>query len=53
MHVYNTKEKIMLVSYIDKKENGKKNVPVNTMHDHDNVNITKDLGKKPSVHNPV
>ena len=53
MHVYNTKEKIMLVSYIDKKENGEKNVTVNTMHDHDNVNITKYLGKKPSVYNPV
>ena len=27
--VYNTIEKIMLVSYIDKKESGKKNVTVN------------------------
>ena len=41
MHVYNTKEKIKLVLYIDKKKSGKKNVIVlSTMHD--NVKITKD-----------
>ena len=39
----------MLVSYIDKKKSGKKNVTVlSTMHD--NVKITKDQRKKPSVH---
>ena len=44
MHVYNTKEKIMLVSYIDKKKSSKKNVIVlPTMHD--NVKITKDQQK--------
>ena len=49
MHVYNTKEKIMLVSYIDKKKSGKKNVTaLSTMHD--NVKITKDQRKNPSVH---
>ena len=43
-HVYNTKEKIMLVSYIDKKKSSKKNVIVlSTMHD--NVKITKDQQK--------
>ena len=41
IHVYNTKEKIMLVSYIDRKKSGKKNVIVlSTMHD--NIKITKD-----------
>ena len=49
MHVYNTKEKIMLFSYFDKKKSCKKNVIVlSTMHD--NVKITKDQRKKPSVH---
>ena len=48
MHVYNTKEKTMLVFYIDRKESGKKNVTIlSTMHD--NVKITKDQQKKPSV----
>ena len=40
IYVYNTKEKIMLVSYIDKKKSGKKNVIVlSTMHD--NVKIVQ------------
>ena len=48
MHVYNEKEKIMLVSYIDQEENGKENVLVlSTIHD--NVKITKDKWSKPSV----
>ena len=39
----------MLVSYIDKRQSGKKNVILlSTMHD--NVKITKDQQKKPSVH---
>ena len=39
----------MLFSYVDKKKSGKKNVIVlSTMHD--NVKITKDQRKKPSVH---
>ena len=43
------KEKIMLASYIDEKESGKKNVIVlSTMHD--NVRITKYQWKKPIVH---
>ena len=46
MHVYNTKEKILYVYYIDKKS-GKKNVNVlPTMHD--NVKITKDKRKNPT-----
>ena len=46
MHVYNTKGKIMLVSYIDKKKNGKKNlIEFSTMYD--NVKITKDQRRKP------
>ena len=49
MHVYNTRDKIMFFSYIDKKENGKKNILVlSTMHD--NVKNTKGKPKKPSVH---
>ena len=49
MDVYNTKQKIMLVFCIDKKKSGKKNVIVlSTIHD--NVKITKDQRKKPSVH---
>ena len=40
MHVYNKKQKIMLVSYIDKKS-GKKNVIVLSIM-NDNVEITKD-----------
>ena len=49
MHVYNTKEKIMLVSYIDKKKSNKKNVLV-SLAMHNNVKITKDQQKKPSIH---
>ena len=49
MHVYNTKEKIKLVSYIDEKKSGKKNVIV-LLPMHDNVKITKNQRKKPSVH---
>ena len=49
MHSYNTKEKIMLVSYIDKKKSGKKNVIV-LLSTHDNVKIMKDQRKKSNVH---
>ena len=49
MHIYYTKEKIMLVSYIDKKKSDKNNVIVlSTMHD--NVKITKDQREKANVH---
>ena len=48
MHVCNAKEKIMVVSYIDKKKSGKKNVIVLwTMHD--NVKITSNQRWEPSV----
>ena len=48
LHVYNTKEKIVLVSYINKKKSGKKNVTVlSTMRD--NIKVTKDQWMKPSV----
>ena len=40
MHVYNTKQKIMLVSYTDKKS-GEKNVIVLSIM-HDNIKITKE-----------
>ena len=49
MHVYNAKEKIMLVSYIDKKKSNKKNVLV-SLAMQNNVKVTKDQQKKPSVH---
>ena len=49
MQVYYTKEKIMLASYIDKKKSGKKNVILLSPM-HDNVKITKDQWKKPSIH---
>ena len=48
MRFYNTKGKIRLVSYIDKKKSGKNNLIVlSTIHN--NVKITKDQWKKPSV----
>ena len=48
MHVRKVKEKIMFVSYIDKKKSDKKNVIVLwTMHD--NVKITNNQRWKPSV----
>ena len=47
-NVCNTKQKTMLVSYVDKKRSGKKNATVlSIMHDH--VKITKDQQKKPSL----
>ena len=49
IHVYNTKERILLFSYIDKKKSGKKYVII-LSNKHDNVKITKDQQKKPSVH---
>ena len=39
----------MLVSYIDKKESGKKNVIVLTTM-HDKVKVTNDQQKKPHIH---
>ena len=49
MHVYNTKEKILLDSYIDKRKNGKENVIV-LSNMHDNVKIMKEHRKKHRVH---
>ena len=49
MHVYNIREKTVLVSYIYKKKSGKKNAIVLSTK-YDNVKITKDQRKKPSVH---
>ena len=41
LHVYHEEKKIMLVSYIDKKKSGKKNVIIlSTMHE--NVKVAKD-----------
>ena len=49
LHVYHEEKKIMLVSYIDKKKSGKKNVIIlSTMHE--NVKVTKYQRKKPQVH---
>ena len=49
MHVYNTKEKIMLIPYIDERKSCKKNLIVlSTIHDH--AKITKHERKKPRVH---
>ena len=48
-HVCNKKQKIMLVSYIDKKNSGTKNVILLSAM-HDNVKIKKDQRKKLSVH---
>ena len=49
MHVYNIREKTVLVSYVDKKKSGKKNAIVLSTK-YDNVKIAKDQRKKPSVH---
>ena len=49
LHVYHEEKKILLVSYIDKKKSGKKNVIIlSTMHE--NLKVTKDQRKKPQVH---
>ena len=48
-HVCSKKQKIMLVSYIDKKNSGTKNVILLSAM-HDNVKIKKDQRKKLSVH---
>ena len=49
LHVYHEKKKIMLVSYIEKRKSGKKNVIIlSTMHE--NIKVTKDQRKKPQVH---
>ena len=49
LHVYHEEKKIMLVSYVDKKKSGKKNVIIlSTMHE--NVKVAKDQRKKPQVH---
>ena len=49
LHVHHEEKKIMLVSYIDKKKSGKKNVIIlSTMHE--NVKVTKYQRKKPQVH---
>ena len=45
MHVYHTKEKILLVSHINKKSLKKNVIVLSTMHD--NVEITKDQRKNP------
>ena len=49
LHVYHEEKKILLVSYIEKKKSGKKNVVIlSTMHE--NVKVTKGQRKKPQVH---
>ena len=49
LHVFDSDEKFLLVSYIDKKESGKRNVVVlSTLHDE--VRVTKDEQRKPDIH---
>ena len=49
LHVYYEEKKIILVSYIDKRKSGKKNVIIlSTMHE--NMTVTKDQRKKRQVH---
>ena len=49
LYVYHREKNIMLVSYIDKKKSGKKNVIVlSTMHD--SMKVTNDQRKKPQIH---
>ena len=49
LYVYHEEKNVMLVSYIDKKKSGKKNVIVFTTM-HGKVKITNDQRKKPHVH---
>ena len=48
-YVHNKDDDLMLVSYVDKKKNRKKNMVVLTSM-HDNVRVTKDERRKPQVH---
>ena len=48
-YVHGKDDDLMLVSYIDKKKSGKKNVVVLASM-HDNVRVTKDERRKPQVH---
>ena len=48
LHVFYSDEKILLVSYINKKKSGKGNVVVlSTLHDQ--VRVTKDERRKPDI----
>ena len=50
LYVYHKEKNVMLASYIDKKESGKKNVFVlSTMHD--SVKVTNNQRKKPQIRN--
>ena len=49
LYVHHEEKNVMLVSYIDKKKSGKKNVIVLTTM-HDKVKVTKDQRQKPHVH---
>ena len=48
-YVHDKDDDLMLVSYIDKRKSGKKNVVVLTSM-HDNTQVTKDERKNPQVH---
>ena len=48
-YIYSTEKDHMLVSYIDKKKSGKKNVLILTTM-HDSVKVSRDQRKKPNVH---
>ena len=49
LYVYHEDKNVVLVSYIDKKKSGKKNVIVLTTM-HDKVRVTNDQRKKPHIH---
>ena len=49
LHVFDSDEKILLVSYIDEKRSGKRNVVVlSTLYDE--VRVTKNERRKPDIH---
>ena len=49
LHVFDSDKKVLLVSYIDKKKSGKRNVVVLTTL-HDEVRVTKDERRKLDIH---
>ena len=49
LRVFDSDEKILLVSYIDKKKSGKRNIVVLSKV-HDEVRVTKDERRKPDIH---
>ena len=48
LHVFDSDEKTLLVSYIDKEKSGQRNIVVRSTL-HDEVRLTKDKRKKPDI----